>query len=362
MFASRHQDLTQEGPPLEVAPERVALPLSPQPRWLRALGGGSALLLYALLAFAVWSSLTWPAGLTEAEARIAELEEQVVTVIRVPAVEQPDFDIGRINQGNPGDEGAAADVVDAPDPVEVEADVLEEATQAPEPEPAEPQAPPELAEPVALPLVSDESLIAADLPLFDSQVAEAAQPPSLEPLELSETQLALVSPDTAEAEPEPETAPGPPLVVPPSKPQRDVVLPQPVTRTPAPVARAQPAETRSRDDGRGQSRSSRDTEATGGGGHGGGGETNYLGRIAKQLNDAKVYPPESIAARETGVVAVTFTIDEEGWVIARRVVRSSGHRRLDDEVMDLLIRSSPLPKPPTGGEWLTLTVRIAFTD
>jgi len=42
------------------------------------------------------------------------------------------------------------------------------------------------------------------------------------------------------------------------------------------------------------------------------------------------YPPASARAEETGTVTLRFFIDEEGHAIKSEVVRSSGHKRLDE--------------------------------
>jgi protein TonB len=42
------------------------------------------------------------------------------------------------------------------------------------------------------------------------------------------------------------------------------------------------------------------------------------------------YPPQSLRARETGVVQLSFLIDVDGNVLESQVAHSSGHRRLDE--------------------------------
>ncbi len=154
------------------------------------------------------------------------------------------------------------------------------------------------------------------------------------------------------------SGPNAPMAVPPSKPEREVTLPpvpRPVRTERQTTARKEVAETRQ------NRKASNEGEASGdGGGYGGGSETNYLGLVARQLNQQKIYPQQSLVQGEEGTVVVRFTVDEEGWVIARRILRSSGFRRLDDEVMDLLIRASPLPPPPGRPEKLTMTVTLRF--
>ena len=58
-----------------------------------------------------------------------------------------------------------------------------------------------------------------------------------------------------------------------------------------------------------------------------------------------------------------FSVDRSGRVLTRRVVQSSGHPDLSQEVMEMVMRAQPLPAfPPsmTQSE-LDLTVPISFT-
>jgi protein TonB len=48
------------------------------------------------------------------------------------------------------------------------------------------------------------------------------------------------------------------------------------------------------------------------------------------------YPPSSARAEETGTVALRFWIDEEGHAVKSEVVRSSGHKRLDEAARQAL--------------------------
>jgi protein TonB len=89
-----------------------------------------------------------------------------------------------------------------------------------------------------------------------------------------------------------------------------------------------------------------------------GSQQRYYGELARWLARHKRYPPEAKRKRETGTVRVTFTIDRGGRVISRRIVGSSGHRLLDDEVEAMLRRASPMPKIPADFNRATLTVTL----
>ncbi len=353
-----------------------------------------------------------------------DLEQQVIAIVEIAPPPEPQnaaIDIGLVNQGSDVGDGEAAATGDLA-ALEPEPGSLEPAPSESEPLPDEvPPAPEEQAAGDELPLPNESALIdplsppetqqqeaeaepveaVAEVPLADSPevpLPEASQatapqeqdlaPPPLSgpPSELPEFALLEQQADardiSAEVPKEPaedltfdttltevlvtaaiereaeDSTPSGPLAVPPGKPEREVTLPpvpRPVTPQRQRTTRAKPSD---RESGR-QARN--DSQESGeGGGFGGGSEANYLGQVARVLNRQKVYPPEAKIRGEEGRVIVRFTLDEEGWVIARRVLRSSGHTRLDEEVMDLLIRASPLPPPPGRQERLTLTLTLRF--
>jgi len=84
--------------------------------------------------------------------------------------------------------------------------------------------------------------------------------------------------------------------------------------------------------------------------------------LVSHLNRLKRYPDAARARRNQGDVAVEFTLDRAGGVVASRVVRSSGSQVLDDEALALLQRASPLPAPPglVNGATFELTLPIQF--
>jgi periplasmic protein TonB len=58
------------------------------------------------------------------------------------------------------------------------------------------------------------------------------------------------------------------------------------------------------------------------------------------------YPAQAKGA--TGVVNLSFSIDRQGHVLNRRVIKSSGSAVLDTEALSLLTRAAPLPPPPSA--------------
>lgn len=80
------------------------------------------------------------------------------------------------------------------------------------------------------------------------------------------------------------------------------------------------------------------------------------------LNDAKRYPSSARRRRQEGVAHLQFRMDREGKVLSATLVKSTGHRSLDEETLDLIRRAEPLPKPPAKveGETLEFVVPVEF--
>ena len=84
--------------------------------------------------------------------------------------------------------------------------------------------------------------------------------------------------------------------------------------------------------------------------------------LVSHLNRFKRYPDAARARSSQGDVAVQFTIDRTGGLVASRIVRSSGSSALDEEALAVLQRASPLPAPPgqVSGTTFDLTLPIQF--
>lgn len=78
----------------------------------------------------------------------------------------------------------------------------------------------------------------------------------------------------------------------------------------------------------------------------GGGPAGWQTRLMAHLERLKRYPPGSRQRREEGVVLVRFSIDGSGNVLSVDLQRSSGFSELDDAVLALIRRASPVPAPP----------------
>jgi len=80
-------------------------------------------------------------------------------------------------------------------------------------------------------------------------------------------------------------------------------------------------------------------------------------------SDAKIIPAtRNRAARKASCSSVSRSIASNN-VLNREVVRSSGHRELDNEVMSMIERAQPLPPFPASMPQvkLDLTVPIRFS-
>lgn len=85
--------------------------------------------------------------------------------------------------------------------------------------------------------------------------------------------------------------------------------------------------------------------------------------LLKHLQEFKNYPLEARRRNEQGVVLLAFSIDRNGHVTSRRIVKGSGYADLDAEVLALVERAQPMPSfPPSMTEAkLDLTVPIRFS-
>src|SRR5262249_5229308 len=92
-------------------------------------------------------------------------------------------------------------------------------------------------------------------------------------------------------------------------------------------------------------------------------EPSWQTALVRHLQQYKRYPSDAQSRGEEGVVQLSFTVDRTGHVLSREIVRSSGHRQLDSEVMSMIERAQPLPPFPASMPQtkLDLTVPIRFS-
>jgi periplasmic protein TonB len=84
--------------------------------------------------------------------------------------------------------------------------------------------------------------------------------------------------------------------------------------------------------------------------------------LLRRLQEYKSYPLAARRRNEQGVVLLAFSVDRNGHVTSRHIVKGSGYPDLDAEVLALVERAQPMPAFPasmTEAE-LNLTVPIRF--
>jgi TonB family protein len=74
--------------------------------------------------------------------------------------------------------------------------------------------------------------------------------------------------------------------------------------------------------------------------------SNYDGLVAAHLQRYKQYPAAARKAKTRGVATVSFTVDESGRVTSVELAQASGVGAFDQEVMAMVRRASPFPRPP----------------
>lgn len=86
----------------------------------------------------------------------------------------------------------------------------------------------------------------------------------------------------------------------------------------------------------------------------------WQGRLLAHLERRKQYPYDARLRKETGTVYVRFSIDDVGKVLSVSIAQSSGFRALDNEVLSLVRRASPVPAPPADAP-RRLVVPVQFS-
>lgn len=86
----------------------------------------------------------------------------------------------------------------------------------------------------------------------------------------------------------------------------------------------------------------------------------WQSRLLAHLERRKRYPSASKSRGEQGTAYVRFRIDEAGNVVSVSLARSSGFPALDEEVVAMVHRASPVPAPPPGVN-KNITVPVRFS-
>ncbi|MCV0396553.1 MAG: TonB family protein [Rhizobiaceae bacterium] len=86
----------------------------------------------------------------------------------------------------------------------------------------------------------------------------------------------------------------------------------------------------------------------------------WQSRLLAHLERRKRYPDSARRARKQGTAYVRFSIDANGNVGSVALARSSGISELDEEVVAMVRRASPVPAPPPGVN-RTIMVPVRFS-
>ncbi len=87
---------------------------------------------------------------------------------------------------------------------------------------------------------------------------------------------------------------------------------------------------------------------------------SWQSSLMAHLERRKRYPSGAMSRGERGTVYVRFSIDGAGNVLSAALARSSGFSELDQEVLSLVRRASPVPAPPPGAN-RTITAPVRFS-
>ncbi|MBL4756599.1 MAG: energy transducer TonB [Rhizobiales bacterium] len=75
---------------------------------------------------------------------------------------------------------------------------------------------------------------------------------------------------------------------------------------------------------------------------------------------AKRYPRSARADGIEGVAQISMTINRAGRITAFRIVRSSGHQILDQEINNMISRVQPLPRMPASMPQRQISINMAI--
>lgn len=82
--------------------------------------------------------------------------------------------------------------------------------------------------------------------------------------------------------------------------------------------------------------------------------------LRSYLESRKRYPSNARRRHQEGIVSVSFSVDRQGKVTRVALEKSSNHRLLDEHILALLKRASPLPAPPADVKGNTFPFVLAF--
>jgi len=228
----------------------------------------------------------------------------------------------------------------APDTVE---SVAAEAAPTPdEAEPVEPAETAELVEPVT------------------PEAEEVSEPPSMEPVEAEEPLEPVETIEEAEVVPEVVDVPIPtPRPNRPPPPPKVAEKPREPERTRPRPQKSAPSREATRAQVQAQQNAPQVAAPQSNRGAASVSPARWQSRLLAHLERRKRYPANARRQRLEGVAQVRFTIDANGNVQSVALAGSSGVAELDQEVMAMVRRASPVPAPPPGVD-RTIVVPVRF--
>ncbi|MCB1466738.1 MAG: energy transducer TonB [Rhizobiaceae bacterium] len=232
----------------------------------------------------------------------------------------------------------------APEPEAIETEISEQMQDAEERAPAKDVAAPEEPEPIedVAEEVSDPEPVPE--PVEDKVVEEE------DPLE----ETVALLPDAAVPLPRP-TPPAPKRVV-TKKPKK-----QPVQKAQKPRPQKQQAASQTTHKAQVQAKqSNRNAARQTSSGVSQAEQARWKSRLMAHLERRKRYRADARRRSEQGIVYVRLRIDDNGNVRSASIAGSSGHAALDNEVLSLVRRASPVPKRPPGVN-KTITAPFRFS-
>lgn len=188
----------------------------------------------------------------------------------------------------------------------------------------------------------------------ETEVAEVEEPVEPEPVEEVEPDLEL--PEVTEIPlPRPKlSAPKPKVVEKPREPEKPKQAQlQPKQKAPAPSRDARAAKVVA------QQEAPRAAAPLSSRGASSVSPAKWQSRMLAHLERRKRYPAAAKRKRLEGTAQVRFTIDESGNVLSVSLAGSSGVPELDEEVISMVRRASPVPPPPPGVN-RTIVVPVRF--
>tara|TARA_R110002049_G_scaffold291618_2_gene475747 strand:+ start:1168 stop:2010 length:843 start_codon:yes stop_codon:yes gene_type:complete len=87
-------------------------------------------------------------------------------------------------------------------------------------------------------------------------------------------------------------------------------------------------------------------------------DKSYFSLLASHLIKYKRYPNRSRKNNEEGVVTVFFIVNRAGKISDLKIIKSSGFKNLDEAVLRMVRKASPLPKFPDDLSKPTLSISI----